>query len=152
MLELGLEKAVSVLNAEGIIIYPTETFYGIGCKISSEKAISSIFQAKKRLLALPLPTIVSNLEQVYAFTQLSSAVRSDVEELAKLFWAGPLTLILPAKKKCFSLAYRRNGHPCRAFEFASCCRRPCRGCWRAHCFKQCEYQRKRACFRFQRLG
>ena len=35
MLELGLEKAVSVLNAEGIIIYPTETFYGIGCKISS---------------------------------------------------------------------------------------------------------------------
>ena len=119
MLELGLEKAVSVLNAEGIIIYPTETFYGIGCKISSEKAISSIFQAKKRLLALPLPTIVSNLEQVYAFTQLSSAVRSDVEELAKLFWAGPLTLILPAKKNVSALltggtgtlAVRLSSHP-----------------------------------------
>ena len=119
MLELGLEKAVSVLNAEGIIIYPTETFYGIGCKISSEKAISSIFQAKKRLLALPMHTIVSNLEQVYAFTQLSSTVRSDVEELAKLFWAGPLTLILPAKKNVSALltggtgtlAVRLSSHP-----------------------------------------
>lgn len=98
MFELSLEKAISVLNDEGIIIYPTETFYGIGCKISSEKAISSIFQAKKRLLALPLPTIVSDLEQVYTCTQISKTMQNDVEDLAKAFWAGPLTLLLPAKK------------------------------------------------------
>lgn len=119
MLELNLEKAISVLKDEGIIIYPTETFYGIGCKISSEKAISSIFQAKKRLLALPLPTIVSDLEQVYACTQVSKAMQEDVEELAKLFWAGPLTLLLPAKKNVSALltggtgkiAVRLSSHP-----------------------------------------
>lgn len=119
MLELNVEKAISVLQAEGIIIYPTETFYGIGCKISSEKAISSIFQAKKRLLALPLPTIVSDLEQVYACTQLSKAMQNDVEELARLFWAGPLTLLLPAKKYISTLltggtgkiAVRLSSHP-----------------------------------------
>ncbi len=120
MLELNdVEKAISVLQDEGIIIYPTETFYGIGCKISSEKAISSIFQAKKRLLALPLPTIVSDLEQVCACTQLSKAMQSDVEELAHLFWAGPLTLLLPAKKYISTLltggtgkiAVRLSSHP-----------------------------------------
>lgn len=119
MLELNVEKAISVLQAEGIIIYPTETFYGIGCKISSEKAISSIFQAKKRLLALPLPTIVSDLEQVYACTQLSKDMQNDVEELARLFWAGPLTLLLPAKKYISTLltggtgkiAVRLSSHP-----------------------------------------
>lgn len=119
MLELNLEKAISALNDEGIIIYPTETFYGIGCKISSEKAISSIFQAKRRLLALPLPTIVSDLGQVCACTQLSKAMQNDVEELAKLFWAGPLTLLLPAKKYVSALltggtgkiAVRLSSHP-----------------------------------------
>lgn len=119
MRELSLEKAISVLNDEGIIIYPTETFYGIGCKISSEKAISSIFQAKKRLLALPLPTIVSDLEQVFTCTQLSKAMQNDVEDLAKAFWAGPLTLLLPARKNVSALltggtgkiAVRLSSHP-----------------------------------------
>lgn len=118
MLELSLEKAISVLKDEGIIIYPTETFYGIGCKISSEKAISSIFQAKKRLLALPLPTIVSDLEQVYTCTQLTKAMH-DVEDLAKAFWAGPLTLLVPARKNVSALltggtgkiAVRLSSHP-----------------------------------------
>ncbi len=119
MLELSLEKAISVLNDGGIIIYPTETFYGIGCKISSEKAISSVFQAKKRLLALPLPTIVSDLEQVFTCTQLSKAMQNDVEDLAKAFWAGPLTLLLPARKNVSTLltggtgkiAVRLSSHP-----------------------------------------
>lgn len=119
MRELSLESAVSVLREDGILIYPTETFYGIGCKISSDKAISSVFQVKKRLLALPLPAIASDLEQVFACTNLSASLVKDVEELAVQFWPGPLTFILPARKNISPLltggtnaiALRLSSHP-----------------------------------------
>lgn len=122
MRELGLDDAVSVLKEEGTLIYPTETFYGIGCKISSEKAISSVFQVKKRLLALPLPAIVSDLEQVFSCTQLSESLILDVEELALKFWPGPLTFVLPARKSVSALltggtnqiALRFSSHPVAA--------------------------------------
>lgn len=122
MQNLSLESAVSVLKNEGILIYPTETFYGIGCRISSEKAISSVFQIKKRLLALPLPAIVSDLEQVFACTQLSASLVRDVEDLAVQFWPGPLTFILPARKSVSPLltggtnaiALRLSSHPVAA--------------------------------------
>lgn len=122
MRELCLEDAVSVLREEGTLIYPTETFYGIGCRISSDKAISSVFQVKKRLLALPLPTIASDLEQVFSCTQLSSSLIKDVEDMAVLFWPGPLTFVLPARKSVSPLltggtgdiALRLSSHPVAA--------------------------------------
>lgn len=122
MRELSLESAVTVLREDGILIYPTETFYGIGCKISSDKAISSVFQIKKRLLALPLPAIVSDLEQVFACTSLSASLVKDVEALAVRFWPGPLTFILPARKNVSPLltggtnaiALRLSSHPVAA--------------------------------------
>lgn len=110
MQELTLESAIDVLKHDGVIVYPTETFYGIGCRISSEKAISSVFQIKKRLFALPLPTIVSGLEQVFACTSLSPELLKDTEELAEKFWPGPLTLVLPAKKSVSPLLTGGTGH------------------------------------------
>jgi len=83
-----------VLREGGLIIYPTDTVYGLGCDPLSERAVIKIFKLKKRKLEKPLPVLISNLEigkRIAYFNKLA-------EELAKEFWPGPLTLILKKKR------------------------------------------------------
>ncbi len=119
MIELNLENAIDILKKDGIILYPTETFFGIGCKMSSETAILNIFKIKKRLLAMPLPTITSDLDQVFQFAMIEDTIKNDVIDLASLFWPGPLTFILPARTfvpdiltgGTKNIAIRQSSHP-----------------------------------------
>lgn len=119
MIELNLENAIDVLKKDGIILYPTETFFGIGCKMSSETGILNIFKIKKRLLAMPLPTITAHLEQVFQFAVINDTIKNDVIDLANLFWPGPLTFILPARAfvpdiltgGTKTIAIRQSSHP-----------------------------------------
>ncbi len=119
MLLNNIDQAIEILNNDGLIIYPTETFFGLGCKFSSEKAISKIFKAKKRLLAMPLPVIIADLTQINLITSLSGSLYEDVLSLAEKFWPGPLSLILPARVTVSPLltggtgkiAVRQSSHP-----------------------------------------
>lgn len=119
MIELNLENAIDILKKNGVILYPTETFFGIGCRIGSESAILDIFKIKKRLLAMPLPTIASHLEQVFQFALINDIIKNDVIDLANLFWPGPLTFILPARSFVSdiltggtkTIAIRQSSHP-----------------------------------------
>jgi L-threonylcarbamoyladenylate synthase len=90
-----LVRAAGVLRAGGIIAYPTETTYGLGCDPWQTGAVARVMQAKGRRVGHPLPLLVGRLEH------LMSVVRDFVEpftELAERFWPGPLTLVLPARE------------------------------------------------------
>lgn len=82
-----------VLAEERVIVYPTETFYGLGANCLSQLALRSIFEIKKRPAAKGLPVLVSDLEMARG---LAAELLPAFEVLASRFWPGPLTVILKA--------------------------------------------------------
>ncbi len=90
---LVIKEAVKVLKRGGIIVYPTETAYGLGADFLNLKAIAKIYKIKGRNFKKPLAVLVSSLamaKRFVSFNKVSSA-------LAKKYWPGPLTIILNFK-------------------------------------------------------
>ena len=87
-----IDIAVQLLNKNDIVAMPTETVYGLAAKIDSEVAIKKIFSTKERPFFDPLIVHVASIEQARACTSEWNEVS---EFLAKTFWPGPLTLVLP---------------------------------------------------------
>lgn len=90
----SLKDAAAVLRAGGLVVYPTETAYALGCDPKNAKAVKRLFSVKKRDASKPLPMIAATKHQAGKF------VRSDVfaRILTEAFWPGPLTLVASAKK------------------------------------------------------
>lgn len=87
-----VSKAIEILNQEDLVAIPTETVYGLAGNIFSKKAIQKIFETKNR------PTFNPLIVHIYDVNQLDSLVRvipPKAKLLAKSFWPGPLTLVLP---------------------------------------------------------
>ena len=105
-----LRQAADILRSGGLIVYPTETFFGIGCRYDSEEAISRVFRSKRRLLAMPLPLIVADFEQLDSIAAPSSGLWEDIADLSSRFWPGPLTLILEARRHLSPLLTGGSGN------------------------------------------
>jgi len=82
-----------VLAGNGVIVYPTDTFYGLGANCLSEKALHRIFEIKKRPGFKGLPVLVSDLEMAKGMT---AGLPPVFYALASRFWPGPLTIVLKA--------------------------------------------------------
>jgi len=93
---LNLIEAVNALKQGNLVIFPTETVYGIGADGLNEKAVSKIFEAKGRKQDNPLILHVSDREMIDKIARDISPVE---EKLIKAFMPGPFTLILK-KKEC----------------------------------------------------
>jgi L-threonylcarbamoyladenylate synthase len=90
--EESLREAATVIRLGGVVVYPTETFYGLGCEPSDPDATKRICAIKERA-ENPLPLICSDVEAARLVAQFNDTA----EKLVKKFWPGPLTLVLPAK-------------------------------------------------------
>lgn len=90
---VSLKKAKEVLRSRDVLVYPTETAYGIGCDARNRAAIKKIYTIKGRDEKKPVALIASSLAMVRRFFVLDGGAL----RLAQLFWPGPLTLILPVK-------------------------------------------------------
>ena len=77
-----IKEAVAVLEAGGVIIYPTDTLYGIGCNALDEKAVKRIFDIKDRPLSKPLPMIVRDIKWVHDLAYVSKRQ----EEILNKIW------------------------------------------------------------------
>lgn len=86
-------QAVSALNKGGVIAFPTETTYGLGCDPRNTQAVERIFQIKGRDHKKPLLLVAGSYEQVGQVAHLSVCTR----QLAERYWPGPLTLVLPVR-------------------------------------------------------
>jgi L-threonylcarbamoyladenylate synthase len=89
----SLHLASKLLKQGGVILFPTETFYGIGANPRLPLAVERIYRIKGREFNKPLPLIAASLEAVYGAIKEWSKT---AERLAQSFWPGPLTLVLPA--------------------------------------------------------
>ena len=90
--EEGLRAAAATIRNGGVVIYPTETVYGIGCLPSDPDASKRICEIKGRA-ENPLPLICGDIEMARKIGQFNITA----EKLAKAFWPGPLMFILPSK-------------------------------------------------------
>ncbi len=86
---LSFQNGVHCLERGGVIIYPTETFYAVGCKVHSYIGLTDLYSAKKRPQARPIPVLAANMEQVDKIAILTSME----QKLAEQFWPGPLTIL-----------------------------------------------------------
>lgn len=89
---LDVNQAATVLNAGGLVAFPTETVYGLGADARNAKAVGRIFTAKGRPADHPLIVHISDAQQL---TQWAQNIPQIAWKLAEAFWPGPLTLILP---------------------------------------------------------
>lgn len=89
-----LIKAKSILLDGGILIYPTETVYGIGCLINFPNSIAKLYQIKNRDRAKPTAVLVKSKDFAKKFIDFNPTA----ERLADAFWPGPLTICLPPSK------------------------------------------------------
>lgn len=93
----------------GVILYPTETFFGIGCRADMAEAVLRVFQYKHRSPSMPLPVILGSMEQLELVACPSAETGADLALLSR-FWPGPLTLLLPARTSLPEALTGGSGH------------------------------------------
>ncbi|HXE51829.1 MAG TPA: L-threonylcarbamoyladenylate synthase [Tepidisphaeraceae bacterium] len=111
-----LKRAVHLLRSGGLVAFPTETVYGIGADATNSGAVRKIFQAKGRPSTNPLIIHVADAGVARRFAADWPAA---AEALAKRFWPGPLTLVVPKSEVIVAEAtagrptvgLRAPGHP-----------------------------------------
>lgn len=103
----GLDYIASahLLEAGGLLVYPTETLPAIGCLATNLAGIAAIYKIKKRSASKLLPLVAASCQQVQEWADLIAAPQN----LIRAFWPGPLTLILPAKRKSVKTLGNKNG-------------------------------------------
>jgi L-threonylcarbamoyladenylate synthase len=87
-----IARAAELIARGEVVAYPTETFYGLAADPRNARAIERVFEAKGRRSDEPLPLIASDVAQV---EQWFGALSPQAATLARRFWPGPLTLVLP---------------------------------------------------------
>jgi L-threonylcarbamoyladenylate synthase len=90
---VGIQKAAQIINKGGIVIFPTDTVYGIGCDPYNQKAVFSLYKIKKREKTKPLPVIGYSKKELEKIAEFNDKA----EKIAEMFWPGPITLILKVK-------------------------------------------------------
>ncbi|NTV00034.1 MAG: threonylcarbamoyl-AMP synthase [Methanoregulaceae archaeon] len=89
-----VREAVKVLLHDGLVVYPTDTIYGLGADAFSEEAILRVFEAKQRPLGNPISIAVSDPEMIHGVARVDRAAEFLIDSLLP----GPVTLVLPAKR------------------------------------------------------
>eukprot|EP01138_Halocafeteria_seosinensis_P008297 gb/GECG01008478.1/.p1 GENE.gb/GECG01008478.1/~~gb/GECG01008478.1/.p1 ORF type:complete len:469 (+),score=39.85 gb/GECG01008478.1/:1-1407(+) len=96
--EEGLMKAASHLQKGGCVAFPTETVYGLGADARNEQALLNIFKFKERPLSDPLIVHLLSAENSHEIVATDEKTAPIFDALARRFWPGPLTIILPARE------------------------------------------------------
>jgi L-threonylcarbamoyladenylate synthase len=103
--EAGIAAAAEMLRAGGLVALPTETVYGLAADATQDRAVAGIYAAKERPSFNPL---ISHLPDIAA-AQRQGLFDAPALALARAFWPGPLTLVVPAAAGCTVSGLARAG-------------------------------------------
>ena len=90
----GLKKCAKIIDNGGVIVYPTDTIFGIGCDPTLDKSVLRLYSIKERPLEKSLPLLTNDWSTVARISQITPQAGL----LYELFWPGKLTLILKLKE------------------------------------------------------
>ena len=86
----GIKKASQIINQGGIVIFPTDTVYGIGCDPYNKESVEKIYEIKSRNISKLVPVLTYSKETAKKIVQFDKIT----EKIVDKFWPGPLTVIL----------------------------------------------------------
>ncbi|HSL61026.1 MAG TPA: L-threonylcarbamoyladenylate synthase [Desulfotignum sp.] len=89
-----VSQVVQILKKGGIIAYPTDTFYGIGCDIMNKKAIEQVYAIKQRSQTKPFSFICPDLKDIATYAKVSNIAYRNMKRLLP----GPYTFVLPGSR------------------------------------------------------
>ena len=89
----GIKKVVEIFKNGGVMVFPTDTVYGIGCDPYNENAVKKIYEIKSRDKIKSLPVLAYSIDIVKQIVMMDKLTEKIVEK----YWPGPLTLILKLK-------------------------------------------------------
>jgi L-threonylcarbamoyladenylate synthase len=92
VLQQEIEKGIKILQKGGVIAFPTDTVYGLGADAFNSTAVERIYEIKNRPKHQQLPLLITDAERL---TTLADSIPEIAWFLARRFWPGGLTLVLP---------------------------------------------------------
>ena len=90
----AIARAVAILEADGLIAYPTDTYYGLGCDLFSKKGIERIYALKRRDRKKPLSFVCADLTDITKYAKVSNFAYRALKKLTP----GPFTFVLEATR------------------------------------------------------
>ncbi len=102
----NIQKAITALAAGGIIIYPTDTAFGIGCRIDNHEAVNKLFRIRRRPISQAMPVLVSSKAMALTYFDNPSDI---VRRLMDMYWPGALTIVAPCKTSLLYSPIRAGG-------------------------------------------
>ena len=96
-----MERAAALIRAGRLVAFPTETVYGLGANALDPEAVERIFAAKDRPRSSPLIVHVDSIEMA---RRLAADWPEAAEILARRYWPGPLTLVVPKRAEIPDIA------------------------------------------------
>lgn len=89
-----IAEAIDVLAKGGVVLYPTDTVYGLGANIFDNRAVRKVFEIKERSLLKPLSILVSDVDSMGLVAMISNSQRQIIDS----YLPGPYTFILPKQR------------------------------------------------------
>jgi len=122
--DVTIREIILALKRGETVVYPTETCYGLGCDSTNESAVKKVFAIKKRPLEKSVLVLMADIDMAKSYVVWNNTIY----ELAKKYWPGPLTIVVPACERGEVLppgvmgqdgliAFRISSHP---LAFAIC--------------------------------
>jgi L-threonylcarbamoyladenylate synthase len=104
-MKVDIDKSLEVLNAGGIILYPTDTIWGIGCDATNEKAVERIYQIKKRCDQKSMLVLLDNPNKIPSYIDEMPEIAWDLIDFSET----PLTIIYSGAKNLAPNLIAPNG-------------------------------------------
>lgn len=101
-----LQLATEIVKNGGIIIFPTDTAFGVGCKMDDSKAVKRLFKIRQRPKIQATPVLVDSMEMAQKYLQ---PISEEVKNLMQKYWPGALTIILQCRTELVPSAVRGGG-------------------------------------------
>lgn len=103
-----IKEAIKIVQQGGVIIFPTDTAFGIGCRIDNESAIKRLFEIRRRPETQATPVLVSSVDMAREYLL---EIPEDVsDKLITPFWPGALTIVLPCNTEKVPELVRGKGN------------------------------------------
>jgi L-threonylcarbamoyladenylate synthase len=88
-----VERAAEIIRHDGLVVYPTDTIYGLGADALSDEAVLKVYEAKHRPLSMPVSIAVCSFDMIHGVAIVDEAAHRFIE----CFLPGPVTIVLPAR-------------------------------------------------------
>lgn len=101
-----IKEAISILKSGGIVIFPTDTAFGVGCRMDDKGAVERLLKLKRRPRGQAMPILVDSVEMAQKYLLPFS---EEVLKLVRKYWPGGLTIVLPCEVELVPEIVRGGG-------------------------------------------